>query len=427
MSLYYTPNVHRPHTSHDDSDDNSPNDVSTNVRPTRRPPAAREDRPRQRQREPSLNGGTDAGSIFIFPQPPDSTSPTPSVSYSSPRSPYSEDSLIFRPAHRRTDTTTSRLSHVSQSGSFTDVSLDVDGISTPSTIVTLSIWSPPFTDIGEDEGSADDGRIETMLWDWDGGMDEGVDGPSGELLRSQTSVRLDEILQPSLVRGSQVRPYPLQHGSGEHLRALLEREQSRNRLRDTSHFQYTQQSRSRSYSPLSTPSNTELDLLSLAPYPKIKIPFLDFFASILGVEESTVDLLTRCSTAETHGSILFPGHTIQPLPAPVSPSAIADEDDDISSTIAPADHRADKRVAVHGFHKAFLSPGVERDAWGSLKEGLTVFYDTAASVPAQNPGRLFGLVRLWGLISHVYARGGNVVRSVYSSAPTSPPGIEEVK
>ena len=421
MSLYYTPNVHRPHPSRDDSEGDPPRDVPTNIRPRQRPPTVREDRLRQRQRETLLNDGTNASSIFIFPQPPGSTSPIQSNSDSS-RPPYSEDSLISLPAHRRT--ATSRLSPISQSESLTDISLDVDGVSTPTTIATLSIGSPPFTDVGEDEGSVDDRRIEAMTWDWDDDADEGADGPGGELRRSRRSVRPDEVSQLGFARTwSQVRPYPLHHGSGEHLRVLLEREQSRNRLRDTSHFQYTQQPRSRSYSPLSTPSNAEIDLLSLAPQPRIRIPFLDFFVSILGVEESTMDLLTRCSTVETHGSILFPGHTIQPLPAPTSLSAMVDGEDDIT----PADQKASNRVVVHGFHKALLSPGIERDSWGSLKEGLTVFCTTAASVPTQNPGRLLGLTQLWGLVSHVYARGGKVIRGVYSSAPASPSGIEEAE
>ena len=420
MSLYYTPNVHRPHQPRDDD---RPRDVSTNTAPQRTPFTTQDDRQRHRRRETSINDGIDTDSIFIFPQRPNSTSPTPSNPYSSPRSPYSEDSIISRPTRRLRDTATSRLSHVSQPESYTDVSSDVDGISTPTTIITLSIGSSPgsgFTDIGEeeDEGSVGE-RIEAALWDWD----DSADGPGGELRRSQRSP-----LEPSFVRRSQVRPYPLHHGSGERLRALIEREQLRNRWRDVSNFQHTQQPRSRSYSPLSTPSsNVEIDLLSLAPHPKIRIPFLDFFASILGVEESTVDLLTRCSTVETHGSILFPGHTIQPLPAPVPRSSAVDEDEGLYSTTAPIDPKVDERAGIHGFHKALLSPGVERDSWTSLKEGLTVFYNTTTSIPTHNPGRLLGLVQLWGLVNHVYARGGEVIRGVYSSTPASPSRIEEAK
>ena len=414
MSLFYTPNVHRPHSSNDDSDDDLFRDVQSNRQPQQRPSTTRRNRLCQRQQESSLNGGTEPGSIFIFPQPPNSTSPIPSNPYSSPRSPYSEDSVVSRPAHRHSDTVTSRVSHVSQSESFTDV----DGISTPTTIVTLSIGSSPisvFTDVGEDEGSVDDGRIEAMLWDWDDSADEGADSPGGELRTSPRSVRLDDMPQASFVRRSQVRPWPLQHGSGERLRVLIEREQLRNRWRDISRFQNIQQSRSRSYSPLSTPSsNREIDLLSLAPLPKIRIPLLDFFASLLGVEETTMDLLTRCSTIEIHGSILFPGSTIQPLPAPTT---IVDEEEDLSSTTAPEDKKTDE--GVHGFHRALLSPGIEQDSWASLKEGLTVFYSTAASVPAQSPSRLLGFAQLWGLVSHAYARGGKVIKSVYSSAPAS--------
>lgn len=418
MSLYYTPNVHRPHPSNDDplTDVQPPN-----LRPQHRPSTTRADRLRQRQRETSLNDSAETGSIFIFPQPPNQTSPTPSNLYSSPRSPHSDDSVISRPAHRRSDTAISRFSHVSQSESLTDV----DGISTPTTIVTLGTGSSPgsaFTDVGGDEGSVDDGRIEAVLWDWDDSADEGVDGPGGELRRNPRGARPDDnVPQASFVRRSQVRPWPLQHGSGERLRALIEREQLRNRWRDASGFQNIQRPRSRSYSPLSTPSNREIDLLSLAPLPKIKIPFLDFFTSLLGVEESTMDLLTRCSTMETHGSVLFPGSAIQPLPALTT---VVDEEGDLSSATASAD-KGDE--GIHGFHRALLSPGIERDSWASLKEGLTVFYNTAASVPTQNPGRLLGLVQLWGLVSHVYVRGGKVIKSVYSSAPASSSRIEEVK
>lgn len=418
MSLYYTPNVHRPRPPNDDplTDVQPPN-----LRPQHRPSTTRADRLRQRQRETSLNDSAETGSIFIFPQPPNQASPTPSNLYSSPRSPHSDDSVISRPAHRRSDTAISRFSHVSQSESLTDV----DGISTPTTIVTLGTGSSPgsaFTDVGGDEGSVDDGQIEAVLWDWDDSADEGVDGPGGELRRNPRGARPDDnVPQASFVRRSQVRPWPLQHGSGERLRALIEREQLRNRWRDASGFQNIQRSRSRSYSPLSTPSNREIDLLSLAPLPKIKIPFLDFFTSLLGVEESTMDLLTRCSTIETHGSVLFPGSAIQPLPALTT---VVDEEDDLSSATASAD-KGDE--GIHGFHRALLSPGIERDSWASLKEGLTVFYNTAASVPTQNPGRLLGLVQLWGLVSHVYVRGGKVIKSVYSSAPASSSRIEEVK
>ena len=428
MSLYYTPNVHRPHQPHFDSDsDNPPRDDSTTTTPQRVPFTTPQDRLRQRQRvETSINDGINTNSIFIFPPPSSSTSPTPSNAYSSPRSPYSEDSIISRPTHRHRDTATSRLSNVSQSESVTDISLDADGISTPTTIVTLSIGSSPgsgFTDIGE----GDDERIEAALWDWDDGADEGADGPGGELRRSQGNVRPDHTLEPSFITRSQARPYSLHHGSGERLRALIEHEQLRNRWREISRFQHTQEPRSRSYSPLSTPSNAEVDLLSLAPHPKIRIPFLDFFAFILGVEESTVDLLTRCSTTETHGSVLFPGHTIQPLPAPVLRLPAVYEDDDLYSTVTSVDQRADEGTGLHGFHKALLSTGIERDSWASLKEGLTVLYNTTTSIPTQNPGRLLGLVRLWGLVSHVYARGGKVIRGVYSSTPAPLSGIEELK
>jgi len=135
-----------------------------------------------------------------------------------------------------------------------------------------------------------------------------------------------------------------------------------------------------------------------------------------------MDLLTRCSTMESHGSVLFPGSTIQPLPAPTT---MVDEEDDLSTTTSSADKKANE--GVHGFHRALLSPGIERDSWASLKEGLTVFCNTAASVPTQNPGRLLGLVQLWGLVSHVYVRGGKVIKRVYSSAPASSSRIEEVK
>jgi len=157
MSLYYTPNVHRPHSSHKNFDNDPLTDGRRNPSPRQHLPTR--ERSRQRRREPWLNDDADPGSIFIFPQPPSSASPIPSTSHSSPRSPYSEDSTISRPAHRRR--TTSHLSHVSLSESF----VDLDGASTPTTI-TLSIESSPgsaFIDVGEDERSVEDGRIEAAL------------------------------------------------------------------------------------------------------------------------------------------------------------------------------------------------------------------------------------------------------------------------
>ena len=415
MSLYYTPNAYRHRSPNSDHDDSPLRDVQSNLRPQQRP--SREDRLRQRQTDTSLNDGAETGSIFIFPQPPSSASPVPSNPHYSPRLPYSEDSIIFRPAHRRSNTAASRRSHVSQSENFTDL----DGLSTPTTTVTLSIGSSPisaFTDVGGEEGSIDDGRIEAMLWGWDESIDEGADRPCAELRRNPRSVCPDDAPPMSLVGGSEGRPWPLYRGSGERIGALIEREQLRDQWRGTSRFQYTQQPRSRSYSPLSTPSSSrEVDLLSLAPHPKIRIPFLDFFVSLLGVDESTVDLLTLCSTAETHGSVLFPGHTIQPLPAP---RTMADEEDGLSSTVTSVDQNIGERGVLHGFHRALLSPGMERDSWASLKEGLVVFYNTAASMPTQSPGRILGLAQLWGVVSHVCVRGGEVIKSVCSATPTSP-------
>jgi len=253
-----------------------------------------------------------------------------------------------------------------------------------------------------------------------------MDGPGGEFRRNSEEVCPNGTLRANYARRSQVRPWPLQHGSGERLRALIEREQLRNRWRDTSRSQKAQKSSSRSYSPLSTPSSTkEPDLLSLAPHPRIKMPFLDFFASVLGVDGSTVDLITRCSTVEVHGSVLFPGHAVQPLPAPTSHTT-TDEDGDFFSTVVPARQEGGERTSIHGFHKALLSSGMERDSWTSLKEGLTVFCNTT-SVPIRSPGRSLGLVQLWGLVNHAYTRGGDVLKSVYSSTHTAPSGVEETK
>jgi len=106
---------------------------------------------------------------------------------------------------------------------------------------------------------------------------------------------------------------------------------------------------------------------------------------------------------------------------------MADGDEDLFSTLTPVDQNVDKRTTVRGFHKALLLPGIERDSWASLKEGLTIFYNTAASAPTRNPSRLLGLVQLWGFVSHVYVRGGEVIRGVYPTPASSSSGVEEVK
>ena len=421
MSLYYTPNLHRPHSPRGDTDgDSLGDDRAINFEPRQLSLPVLDDGPRQRRREAPLDDGPDTGSIFIFPRPSSSTSPTPSTSYPSPRSPYSEDSVIPQPAHRRRDTETSHLSHVSESESFGNIG----DVSTPTTTVTLNIESSPgsaFTDVDEDEGSVEEGLIEAVLWDWDT-SDGLIDGPGGGLRRNQWNVHPDEMFQENFARRPYARPWPLQHGSGERLQALIEREQPRNRWRDASRFQHFRHPRSLTYSPLSTPSSDrEIDLPSLSPHPTIRVPLLDFFASILGVEDSTVALLTCRPMAETRGSIIFPGHTIQPLPTPQTTNV--DEDDTLSSTVAPTDQRPYRIPAAHGFHKALLSPGMELDSRASLKKGLTVFYNTATSVSVPDSGRLLGLMELWSLVSHACARGGNVIKRVYFS--TRPPSDVE--
>jgi len=103
---------------------------------------------------------------------------------------------------------------------------------------------------------------------------------------------------------------------------------------------------------------------------------------------------------------------------------VGDEDDDFFSASEYADGEHDRGTRVHGFHKVLLSPGMERDSWASLKEGLTVFYNTA-SAPTQTSSPFLGLVQLWGLVSHGCAKGKNVIRRVYTR--TSLSRAEEVK
>ncbi|KAI0712122.1 hypothetical protein C8Q76DRAFT_768859 [Earliella scabrosa] len=190
------------------------------------------------------------------------------------------------------------------------------------------------------------------------------------------------------------------------------------------------QSRMRTISSLSSsraPSSTRRP----APNPRIHIPLLSFFASLLSVDldDPALRLLTHADPGEAD-SVLFPGLTTSQLLA-----AARDESSDAGrqhDTEGDAESESSLESNVdspddesqHGLPKMLLASISDQSAVAlrSLREGLAVYVphspEVALPIPIPAPSELLGL---WRVVGEVCVRGGQAWREVWAGARVERP------
>ncbi|KAF9013254.1 hypothetical protein BDQ17DRAFT_1343064 [Cyathus striatus] len=116
------------------------------------------------------------------------------------------------------------------------------------------------------------------------------------------------------------------------------------------------------------------------PHPRIQIPLLSFFVSLLSVDDGTLDLLTQSSSH----SALFPGESIPPL------------EKDLSA--------AEREVEnLHGVERLLMRESEAR----VLKDGLVVASDTSSNPLLASP-----FTGLWDIVSGLMTNGGKALREI---------------
>ncbi|KAI0699275.1 hypothetical protein C8T65DRAFT_659724 [Cerioporus squamosus] len=189
---------------------------------------------------------------------------------------------------------------------------------------------------------------------------------------------------------------------------------------------WTVRRRSRTHSRIRTISSLSSPLSSTsarqpAPHPRVHIPLLSFFSSLLSIDmdDPALRLLTHTDPGEPE-SILFPGHTTAQLlssedaerPARVSESESdtdTDADAESSSSHPSQEH-------PHGLPKLLLASISDQStvALRSLRAGLAVYIPHAPDValPLLRPAELFGL---WRVVGEVCTRSSQAWREVWGA------------
>ncbi|RDX42483.1 hypothetical protein OH76DRAFT_1411067 [Lentinus brumalis] len=182
--------------------------------------------------------------------------------------------------------------------------------------------------------------------------------------------------------------------------------------------------RSRTHSRIRTLSSLSSPLSSTstsrpAPHPRVHIPLLSFFSSLLSIDmdDPALRLLTHTEPGEAE-SILFPGHTTAQLLASDDAESPArdnegetDADTDASSS---ASHAPGEQP--HGLPKLLLASISDQStvALRSLRAGLAVYiaHSSDVALPLPRPGELFGL---WRVVGEVCARSSQAWREVWGA------------
>jgi hypothetical protein len=280
-------------------------------------------------------------SIYIFPNPPSVRT--------------SDLDILLTPA-----STNSAFSLLSSPGSEPEATFGVAGFRSDSLRAR-----------GESLASSETG-VSDIVWDpgWTPRTDSDVDGGvAGQL--SPLELELERAIERASSNWHVVhRPLPPAGSSTQPLPALIFRPTVNPRVRQVSHLSDTL--------PRSFASESTWSSKLVRPYPRIQIPLLSFFASLLSVDDDTVDLITNPSS--TH-SALFPG------------PALTEEGEDAENG------------ETYGLSK-LLAPD---DTRTSLVEGSRV----ACESPV-NPFAVYvGTAGLWNVVTGVLKNGRRVWRAVW--------------
>lgn len=341
-------------------------------------------------------------SIYIFPSPA-SAPPSPAVSVSSAPTDFDFSSPISsrstsctRPPQR--DTTQADIRDASRSS----VSAAYDASS-----CYWDLPSPPGNDL----------EIDILLWDITSDVTtEPSNSDESWALEGEVErvgfAEVDLLYTPHLRRARQ---------------APLSSSQSPDGSRPRYRFSARPRQRSRTRSSIRTTSISSLALSSTqqtaAPHPRIHIPLLSFFASLLSLdlEDPALRLLTNAESGDAE-AVLFPGQSSARLLAQVEEqptdrrSSESDSDTETESTTGELPPH-NLQEEVHGLPKMLLASisGQSAVALRSLRAGFAVRLPATASELLPLP-RATEIIGLWRVLGEVCSRGNQAWKEAWAAA-----------
>ncbi|KAI0670843.1 hypothetical protein C8Q78DRAFT_1078804 [Trametes maxima] len=337
-------------------------------------------------------------SIYIFPNPP-SEPPSPGGSMSSAptdfdfscpsesHSPSRSRATLRRPDSTPADRRNSRSSVISAAS-------DCDSLPTPSQDdleIDVELWdafSDRATELSESEESwALEGEVERAVI---AELESQYDPPVGSIRRFP------------------LPPLDIPSTAGARYRVS---------------FRPRRRSRTRSRARTTSVSSVALSSAQVsAPHPRMHIPLLSFFASLLSVEldDPALRLLTNADTGDSE-AVLFPGHSSARLltfgeedaerwqPYKSDPNL----DTDILGTTERSPVHED--AEEHGLSRLLLATISDQStvALRSLRQGLAVGIP-AATGPIMSFPRASELFGLWRVVEQVYSRSSQAWKEVWS-------------
>lgn len=344
-------------------------------------------------------------SIYIFPSPA-SAPPSPAVSVSSAPTDFDFSSPISsrstsctRPPKR--DTTQANIRDASRSS----VSAAYDASSR-----YWDLPSPPGNDL----------EIDISLWDITSDVTtEPSNSDESWALEGEVErvgfAEVDLLYTPHLRRARQ---------------APLSSSQSPDGSRPRYRFSARPRQRSRTRSRIRTTSISSLALSStqqaVAPHPRIHVPLLSFFASLLSLdlEDPALRLLTNAESGDAE-AVLFPGQSSARLLAQVTEqptgrrSFESDSDTETESTTTSELPPYESTEEIHGLPKMLLASISDQSAVAlrSLRAGFAVRLPVTASelLPLPHATEIIGLWRVFG---EVCSRGNQAWKEAWAAAST---------
>lgn len=341
-------------------------------------------------------------SIYIFPSPA-SAPPSPAVSVSSAPTDFDFSSPISsrstsctRPPQR--DTTQADIRDASRSS----VSAAYDASSR-----YWDLPSPPGNDL----------EIDISLWDITSDVTtEPSNSDESWALEGEVErvgfAEVDLLYTPHLRRARQ---------------APLASSQSPDGSRPRYRFSARPRPRSRTRSRIRTTSISSLALSStqqaVAPHPRIHVPLLSFFASLLSLdlEDPALRLLTNAESGDAE-AVLFPGQSSarllsQATEQPTSRRSFESDSDTETESTTGELPPYDIMEETHGLPKMLLASISDQSAVAlrSLRAGFAVRLPATASELLPLP-RATEIIGLWRVLGEVCSRGGQAWKEAWAAA-----------
>ncbi|KAI0661924.1 hypothetical protein C8Q70DRAFT_1051436 [Cubamyces menziesii] len=344
-------------------------------------------------------------SIYIFPSPA-STPSSPGASVTSAPTDFD----FSCPSDSRSTSRACNGSPGSRRGSTSgiaytpsDISFRYEGVATPSedtTDIEVELWDAASDPVAEISGSDESWALE------------------GEVVR----VGLADF-EPSIgpdPGSHNARRFPLSSPYYFDTPGVPHRSHARYRRRSRTG------SRVRTISTASSLIPTSAQ--GAVPHPRVHIPLLSFFSSILGIDldDPALRLLTHTDPGDAE-SVLFPGQSSTRLLSlgeedhSERRQSLDSEDGSESDASLPDGTEAHHEGAdVHGLPKLLLAAIADQSsiALGSLRAGLAVQVPTAPEALLPLP-RMSDLLDIWRKVGQVCTRSGQAWKELWDSSATT--------